>query len=86
MAKVALAVDRGVGQSDPRVADTLAMALARAGRFSEAVDAAQRAARLAEQAGWKPRLVALVRERAELYASGRPYLPVELEQYRLGLK
>jgi Flp pilus assembly protein TadD len=86
MAKVALAVDRGVGQSDPRVADTLAMALARAGRFSEAVDAAQRAARLAEQAGWKPRLVALVRERAELYALGRPYLPVELEQYRLGLK
>jgi len=52
--------------------DTLAAALAAAGRFPAAVEAAERAARRADAAGDRA-LAAGIRARRDLYAAGRPY-------------
>ncbi len=53
--------------------DTLAAAYAAAGRFEDAVAAAERAVRVAESAGTAP-LAAQVRARLPLYRAGRPYV------------
>ena len=65
---------RAVQLSDgrrPEFLDTLAAAYAEAGRFSEALDAARRALRLASEAGNKAMAEAL-RARIKLYEAGSP--------------
>jgi tetratricopeptide (TPR) repeat protein len=57
---------------DPSVADTLAAALAAAGRYDEAVRVAEQALAQVEAAG-PPELAAGVRARVALYRAGRPY-------------
>jgi tetratricopeptide (TPR) repeat protein len=52
--------------------DTLAAAYAAAGRFADAVTAAERAVQLAESAG-QATLARLIRARLELYRTGQPY-------------
>jgi hypothetical protein len=54
------------------VVGTLAAACAEAGRFTDAVASAEKAAALAEQAN-QPELAARNRELAELYRAGQPY-------------
>jgi tetratricopeptide (TPR) repeat protein len=61
----------GAGQQDPELLDVLAAAYAEAGRFSGAVEAAERAVRLAEAKGEKE-LAAGIRERLSRYKEGRP--------------
>jgi tetratricopeptide (TPR) repeat protein len=58
--------------SNPALLDTLAAAYAEAGRFPEAVRAADRAAQLAAEAG-NGALAGRIRARLELYRSGKPY-------------
>ncbi|MGP8201202.1 MAG: tetratricopeptide repeat protein [Limisphaerales bacterium] len=60
------------GGENPMVLSTLADALAEAGRFSEAVETAQRALRLAE-AQSNPRLAGQLQMEMELYQAGRAY-------------
>ena len=60
------------GQPNPALLDTLAAALAEAGRFDEAVTTATRAADLAAGAG-RTELAAAIRARAQLYAARQPY-------------
>ncbi|MGO9113118.1 MAG: tetratricopeptide repeat protein [Thermoguttaceae bacterium] len=60
------------GDSDPRVFDTLAAAYAEAGRFHEAVVAAERAAALAK-ARDDTGLAATVQAQLELYRAGKAY-------------
>jgi cytochrome c-type biogenesis protein CcmH/NrfG len=57
---------------EPVMVGTLAAAYAEAGRFAEAVTTAEKAARLAEQAG-QPELAARNRKLIELYRAGKPY-------------
>jgi spermidine synthase len=52
--------------------DTLAAAYAAAGRFAEAVAAAERAVPLAESGG-QAELARRIQSRLELYRAGRPY-------------
>jgi len=59
-------------QENPRCLDTLAVAYAGNGQFSDAVAAAQRAGQLAESAGLAA-LAAQIQARLELYRAGRPY-------------
>ena len=61
-----------VGGSEAFVLDTLAMAYAEAGRFTDAVRAAQQAIDLAAKAGANDD-VAAVQQRLQLYKSGQPY-------------
>jgi len=60
------------GQGSPRGLDTLAAAYADAGRYSDAVVAAQRAGELARSAGLTA-LAQQIQSRLELYRAGRPY-------------
>jgi tetratricopeptide (TPR) repeat protein len=60
------------GRADPNVLDTLAAAYAEAGRFPEAVDAAQKAFDIASSSG-EEALASEIKQRMELYRSGRPY-------------
>jgi tetratricopeptide (TPR) repeat protein len=60
------------GQENIACLDTLAAAYAAAGRFDDAVTAAERAVQLAESAG-QASLAKLIRQRLELYRAGRPY-------------
>jgi tetratricopeptide (TPR) repeat protein len=52
--------------------DTLAVAYAAAGRFNEAIAAAERAVELA-RAAEQPQLAKKIEARLELYRAGRPY-------------
>ena len=61
-----------VPQEDVQCLDTLAAAYAAAGRFSDAVTAAERAVQLVESAG-QTALVNRIQSRLELYRAGRPY-------------
>lgn len=60
------------GPPHPGLLDTLAAALAEAGRFDEAVTTATRAADLAAGAG-QTQLAEAIRARAQLYAARQPY-------------
>jgi tetratricopeptide (TPR) repeat protein len=60
------------GGRDPAVVDTLAAAYAEAGRLPEAIAAAERAARLAAEAGDRA-LTEKIRARLGFYKTGRPY-------------
>ncbi len=60
------------GQPHPGLLDTLAAALAEAGRFDEAVSTATRAADLAAGAG-QTQLAEAIRARGQLYAARQPY-------------
>jgi spermidine synthase len=57
---------------NPRILDVLAAALAEAGRFEQAADAAARAARLAD-AGRQPGLAERIRAREAVYRTGQPF-------------
>jgi tetratricopeptide (TPR) repeat protein/spermidine synthase len=61
-----------LGPDRPEVLDTLAAAYAESGRFSEAVDAADRAERAAQKGGLKV-LAGEIQQRLVLYEAGRPY-------------
>lgn len=63
---------QAAGQPHPRLLDTLAAALAEAGRFDDAVATATQAADLAAAAG-QTELAEVIRERAKLYAASQPY-------------
>ena len=52
--------------------DTLAAAYAAAGKFSEAIETAEKAVRLAEQTGRKD-LVGEIQGRLQLYKAGQSY-------------
>jgi Flp pilus assembly protein TadD len=60
---------------DPDTVDTLAIALARVGRYSEAAETEKRAAELAEKAGRDAYAVSLLRAREQRFRLNRPYLP-----------
>lgn len=62
---------RGTLESNPNALDTLAAALAAVGRFDEAVETAQRAAKLAEQSG-DQRLAAVIGRRLRAYRANQP--------------
>lgn len=64
------------GQPLPPLLDTLAAALASAGRFAEATERARRAGDLAERAGMAD-LAAEIRARAAMYERGEAYLQSE---------
>jgi len=57
----------------PDILDTLAAAYAAAGRFSHAIETAQKAMDIAESAGQKA-LANEIRKRMELYKAGQPYI------------
>ena len=61
-----------VGPNNPRAQDVLAAAYASAGRFDEAVRAAQRAVELTQRAGATP-LAAMIQQRLSLYEQGQSY-------------
>jgi Flp pilus assembly protein TadD len=65
-------VQQAVEKDDPRVLDAMAAAFAENGRFSEAVAAARKAARLAATAGDR-RLAGKIEERLRLYEKGQAY-------------
>jgi hypothetical protein len=56
----------------PECVDTLGIAYAAVGDFPQAIQAAQRAARLAESSG-RHELVTQINRRLELYRAGVPY-------------
>jgi tetratricopeptide (TPR) repeat protein len=60
------------GFKQAELLDTLAAAYAAAGRFSEAMETAERAVRSAESTG-KKELAEEIQKRLELYKAGRPY-------------
>ena len=60
--------------ADPAIVDTLATALAAAGDYGAAVEAADRAVALAEETGDEP-LVAEIRAHRDLFRAGRPLAP-----------
>jgi len=60
------------GYKDPEFVDTLAAAYASAGRFSEAIETAEKAIKLAEAAGQKE-LAETIQNRLQQYKAGRPY-------------
>jgi protein O-mannosyl-transferase len=60
------------GYKDPEFVDTLAAAYASAGRFSEAIETAEKAIKLAEAAGQKE-LAETIQNRLEQYKASRPY-------------
>jgi tetratricopeptide (TPR) repeat protein len=64
--------DRLTGGRDPAVVDALAAAYAETGRFPEAAERAERAARLASEQG-KPELAPALKARAALYAAKSAY-------------
>jgi tetratricopeptide (TPR) repeat protein len=70
------------GKREAGVVSTLAAAYAEAGRFDEAVATAEKAARLAEQAG-QPELAARNRKLIELYRTGKPYHEPAAPEMRL---
>jgi len=70
--KLAIRAGRLTSLPDPSLLDTLAAALAEAGRFPEAVDTAQRAIQLA-QSGGQIELAKRIRTRLDLYQAGQPY-------------
>jgi spermidine synthase len=63
---------------DPSVLDTLAAAYAAAGRFSDAVDTAEKALKLVPSS--KKELAARIQDRLRLYKNGRSYIesPVDV--------
>lgn len=63
------------GADDPDAVDTLAIVLARVGRYPEAADVAKRAAELAEKAGRDAYAVSVLRAREQRFRANRPYLP-----------
>jgi len=60
------------GRDDAHSLDTLAVAYAAAGQFSNAVISSEQALQLAESAG-QTALAGEIRSRLELYRAGRPY-------------
>jgi Flp pilus assembly protein TadD len=64
--------DALTGGENPVILHTLAAALAEAGRFSEAVETAQRALRLA-QAQANPGLARALESETKLYQAGSPF-------------
>jgi tetratricopeptide (TPR) repeat protein len=60
------------GGADPAVLDTLAAAYAEAGRFSEALNTANKALAVAESRG-ENALAKTIAQRIEIYRSGRPF-------------
>jgi tetratricopeptide (TPR) repeat protein len=56
----------------PEVLDTLAVAYAASGKFPDAINAAEKACKLAHSAG-KEDLAVVIQKRLQLYRSGRPY-------------
>jgi cytochrome c-type biogenesis protein CcmH/NrfG len=60
------------GNAQPRALGTLAAAYAEAGRFPEAVEAAQKAVDTAN-AGGNPQLAAMSEQLLNLFRAGRPY-------------
>ena len=60
------------GADNAEVLDVLAAAYAEAGRFNDAIEAAHKAADLAQASGQKA-LTAQIRERLKWYQAGRPY-------------
>lgn len=71
--ELAQAADQTAGRDDLSVIDALGAAYAAAGRFDEAVSAAQRGVRVATAAGMTE-TAGSFRERLRLYRQGRPYL------------
>jgi spermidine synthase len=61
-----------MGREDAHSLDTLAVAYAAAGRFTDAVTTAEKAVQLAQSAG-QARLAEAIQARLELYRAGRPY-------------
>jgi len=61
------------GYKEPNFLDTLAAAYAAAGRFDQAVSAAEKALRLAQSAG-KDKLASDIKSRLDLYKSNKPYI------------
>ncbi|MFC1738972.1 sulfatase-like hydrolase/transferase [Planctomycetota bacterium] len=59
--------------TNPVYLDTLAVAYAAAGRFSEAVQTAEKALTLARSAEMQARIVAEIQKRLELFKNNRPY-------------
>jgi protein O-mannosyl-transferase len=59
-------------ERDARIVSTLAAAYAEAGRFTDAVDAARRAIRVAHASEQEP-LIPDIEQRLQLYESGRPF-------------
>ena len=57
----------------PELLDTLAAGYAAAGRFSEAIETAEKAIKLAESAGQK-KLAGEIQSRLQLYKAGQPYI------------
>lgn len=70
--KLAGESSRRMGHNQPEMLDTLAAAMASAGRFQEAVQIAARAVDLAKASG-QPAMASEIEVRRELYKSGRPY-------------
>ena len=70
--KLAMRAGRLTNLPDASLLDTLAAALAEAGRFPEAVDTAQRAIQLAHSGG-QIELAKRIRTRRDLYQAGQPY-------------
>jgi Flp pilus assembly protein TadD len=73
---------RHMAGDEAAVLDAVALIRARVGDYAAAVTAAEAAAAAAERAGWKPEVVAVLRERIGLFKAGRPYLPADLAAYR----
>jgi protein O-mannosyl-transferase len=71
--ELARRAERVSGGKDPDVLDTLAAAYAEAGKFSEAVAAAGKALRLAEQHGRPAAALTPLRERMALYKAKEPF-------------
>lgn len=71
--RLATELCRATNNTQPVTLDTLGVALASAGRFAEAIAAAEQAQALAAQQG-KPELAAKIQERLGLYRAGQPYV------------
>jgi len=67
------------GNSDPMILRILAAAYAEAGRYSDAVETAQRASQIAESQA-NPMLAARLRAQVELYQAGTPLRVPALER------
>jgi len=71
--RLAERVNRNTGGRFPSVLDTLAASYARAGRFAEAAETAEKALELAE-ASEQDKLIEQIRSRVRLYLENRPYI------------
>jgi tetratricopeptide (TPR) repeat protein len=71
--RLALQACEMTGYNEPRFLDTLAAAYAADGKFSQAIETAEKALKLAEAAD-KKELAGQIRDRLQLYKAGRPYI------------